>query len=134
MPGIGCFRLALAAMTMSISSGSSPLAAIALPPAATAISTRVSSSPAQRPSATTTRQPRKLPRSTTPGRQELARAVEVGRAGDGEDLGVAALPLALGQAGQRAGGRELDGGGDAEVAHGGQAGVEADRAGDLADQ
>src|SRR3954453_22059424 len=87
-----------------------------------------------RTGATTTRQPRKLPRSTTSGLQQLPRPVEVGGAGDGEDLDVAALPLALGETGQRAGGRQLDRGGDAEVAQGGQARVEADRAGDLADQ
>src|SRR5436305_1950086 len=124
MPGIGCLRLALAATTMSISSGSSPLAAIALPPAATAIPTSVSSSrrlrtrpsgvPAGRrvPSATsagrivprvgatTIRQPKTLPASATAVRQQFAGAVEIGRAGDGEDVDVGPLPLALGQAGQ----------------------------------
>jgi hypothetical protein len=55
MPGIGTRRLALATTARSISSGERPLAAIALPPAATAISTRVSSSSAQRRSAMPTR-------------------------------------------------------------------------------
>ena len=40
----------------------------------------------------------------------------------------------LARPGERAGGRQLDDGGDAELAHGGQARVEAHRAGDLADQ
>ena len=55
MPGMGARRLALATMTRSISSGASPLAASALPPAATAISTSVSSSDAHRRSAMPTR-------------------------------------------------------------------------------
>ncbi len=55
MPGMGWRRLALARTTRSISSGARPLAAMALPPAAVAISTRVSSSSAQRRSAMPTR-------------------------------------------------------------------------------
>src|SRR6476660_5890739 len=55
MPGIGLRKLALATMTRSMSPVAMPLAAMALPPAATAISTRGSSSLAQRRSAMPTR-------------------------------------------------------------------------------
>ena len=50
-----------------------------------------------------------------------------------EGEGLHALERALGDAGQRAGGRELQDAGDAEVTHGLQAQVPAHRAGDLAD-
>ena len=69
------------------------------------------------------------------GRDELAGAVEVGLGPVRARISMSgALPLALGQPGQRAGRRQLEDGGDAELAHRGQARVEAHRAGDLADQ
>src|SRR5512134_2647462 len=86
-----------------------------------------------RTGATTIRQGTK-PGSVTPGPDQLAGAGEVGRGAEGQDLDPRALPLPLGQPGERAGGWQLEDGGDAELAHRGEAGVEADGTGDLADQ
>src|SRR3954454_13552602 len=81
-----------------------------------------------RTGATTSRQSNTLPGSGTSRLQQLAPAGEVTRAGEREDLDVGALPLALGQAGEGTGGRQLDRGRDPQLPHGGQAGVEAHRA------